>query len=166
MAHEPTRTSETVRDPISRILVPHDGTEISDKALSKAEEFAEAFKSEIIILHIVDDRFVPPSATLAFISDQATLEDAKVRLIKILKKGAELMLKDKMTKIKEKGINVRFLLAVGSPAEEIVSVAKQEKVDLIIMGSRQLKKIEKLRALGSVTRRVSEIADCPVMIVH
>jgi nucleotide-binding universal stress UspA family protein len=76
------------------------------------------------------------------------------------------MLKDKMTKIKEKGINVRFLLAVGSPAEEIVSVSKQEKVDLIIMGSRQLKKIEKLRALGSVTRRVSEIADCPVMIVH
>jgi len=53
-----------------------------------------------------------------------------------------------------------------SPEEEIVSVAKQEKVDLIIMGSRQLKKIEKLRALGSVTRRVSEIADCPVMIVH
>ena len=166
MANEPTRTSETVRAPISRILVPNDGTEISDRALSKAEEFAESFKSEIIILHIVDDRFVPPSATLAFISDQATLEDAKVRLIKILKKGAELMLKDKMTKIKEKGINVRFLLAVGSPAEEIVSVSKQEKVDLIIMGSRQLKKIEKLRALGSVTRRVSEIADCPVMIVH
>jgi len=166
MANEPTRTSETARAPISRILVPHDGTEISDRALSKAEEFAESFKSEIIILHIVDDRFVPPSSTLAFISDQATLEDAKVRLIKTLKKGAELMLKDKMTKIKEKGINVRFLLAVGSPAEEIVSVSKQEKVDLIIMGSRQLKKIEKLRALGSVTRRVSEIADCPVMIVH
>lgn len=155
-----------VRAPISQVLVPHDGTEISDRALDKAEEFAEWFKSEIIILHIVDDRFVPPSATLAFISDQATIEDAKVRLIKILKEGAELMLKDRMTKIKEKGINVRFLLAVGSPAEEIVSVAKQEKVDLIIMGSRQLKKIEKLRALGSVTRRVSEIADCPVMIVH
>lgn len=92
----------------SRILVPHDGTEISDKALSKALEFAKAFKSEIIILHIVDNRFVPPSATLGFISDQSKLEDAKIQLIKILKQGAELMLKDKISKVRESGIGVRF----------------------------------------------------------
>ena len=54
MANEPARTTEMVRAPISQVLVPHDGTEISDRALDKAEEFAEWFKSEIIILHIVD----------------------------------------------------------------------------------------------------------------
>lgn len=150
----------------SRILVPHDGTEISDKALGKALEFAKAFKSEIIILHIVDNRFVPPSATLGFISDQSKLEDAKIQLIKILKQGAELMLKDKISKVRESGIGVRFLMDVGSPAEEIVSVANAQKVDLIIMGSRRLEKVEKLKALGSVARKVSEIAACPVTIVH
>lgn len=55
---------------------------------------------------------------------------------------------------------------VGSPAEEIVSVANAQKVDLIIMGSRRLEKVEKLKALGSVARKVSEIAACPVTIVH
>jgi nucleotide-binding universal stress UspA family protein len=34
------------------------------------------------------------------------------------------------------------------------------------MESRQLKKPEKLMALGSVARRVSELAECPVIIVH
>jgi nucleotide-binding universal stress UspA family protein len=150
----------------SRVLVPHDGSEMSDKALNKAIEFATALKSEMIILHIVDNRFIPPSATLEFISEQSTLEDAKTQLVKILKVGAELMLKDRMAKVRGKGVNVKFLMEVGSPAEEIVNVAKNEKVDLIIMGSRQLKKTEKLMALGSVARRVSELAECPVMIVH
>lgn len=53
----------------SRILVPHDGSELSDKALDKAIDFSKAFKSEIIILHIVDDRLIPSSAILGFISD-------------------------------------------------------------------------------------------------
>ena len=58
----------------SRILVPHDGSEMSDKALDKAIEFSKAFKSEIIILHIVDDRLLPSSAFLAFIGDKSKLE--------------------------------------------------------------------------------------------
>jgi nucleotide-binding universal stress UspA family protein len=41
---------------------------MSDKALDKAIEFSKAFKSEIIILHIVDDRLLPSSAILGFIS--------------------------------------------------------------------------------------------------
>jgi nucleotide-binding universal stress UspA family protein len=36
----------------SRILVPHDGSEMSDKALDKAIEFSKAFISEIIIFLI------------------------------------------------------------------------------------------------------------------
>jgi nucleotide-binding universal stress UspA family protein len=34
------------------------------------------------------------------------------------------------------------------------------------MGSRRLKGVSRLKALGSVTRKVSEQADCPVLIVH
>ena len=61
----------------SRILVPHDGSEMSDKALDKAIDFSKAFKSEIIILHIVDDRLIPSSVILGFIgekSDSRTLK--------------------------------------------------------------------------------------------
>ena len=49
----------------------------------------------------------------------------------------------------------------------MANVARNENVDLIIMGSKELEKENgnKLKALGSVTRRVSEISDCPVMIV-
>ena len=70
-----------------------------------------------------------------------------------------------MAKAKESGVSIRFLLGVGSLTEEIVSIARDEKADLIIMGSRQLHK-GKIGALESVARKVPEIASCPVMIVH
>jgi len=116
-------------------------------------------------VHIVDNRFIPSDYTLGFINEKTSLEDAKIQLIRILKTGAESMLKDRMSKAKEGGVSARFLLGIGSPAEEILLIAKSEKADLIIMGSRQLGK-EKFSALGSVARRVSDIAQCPVMVVH
>lgn len=147
------------------ILVPHDGTEMSDRALDKAIEFSRALKSEIIIVHIVDSRFVPPSTTLGLISEKTTLENAKTQLIRTLKTGAESMLRDRIQKAKEGGVSARFLLGVGSPAEEIVSIANAEKVEMIIIGSRQLKD-DKMITLGSVARRVSETANSPVMIIR
>jgi nucleotide-binding universal stress UspA family protein len=149
---------------VSRILVPHDGTEMSDRALAKATEFAKALRSEIVIVHIVDSRFVPPSATLGFISDRTSLEGAKTDLIRILKSGSEQMLKEKMEKVKAEGIGVEFILGVGSPADEIVKIARDTNSDLIVMGSRQLH--SGIGALGSVARKVSETADRPVMIIH
>ncbi len=151
---------------MAKILVPHDGTEASDKALAKAIELAKPFNSEIIILNVVDDRFVPPSVTLAFLSDKTPLETAKEQVIKYLKQGAEAMLKDQVEKVKSQGLKVRFVLAVGSPSEEIAKVAQNEGVGLIVMGSRQSKIKEKLGMLGSVSKSISEIAPCPVLIVR
>jgi nucleotide-binding universal stress UspA family protein len=76
------------------------------------------------------------------------------------------MLKDRMAKVKEKGINVKFLVDTGSTVDMILSVAKNEKVNIIVMGSRQLTGAGKIKVLGSVARRVSEQAECPVMIVR
>jgi len=154
----------------SKILVPHDGSELSDKALDKAIDFSKAFQSEIIILHIVDDRLIPSSAILGFIGEKKSLEDAKIQALNILKLGAEAMLKDRMEKVKANGINVRFITGMGAPEEGIIDVAENEHVDLIVMGSRELKREKeyaagKLKLLGSVARRVSEIAESPVMII-
>ena len=54
----------------------------------------------------------------------------------------------------------------GSADEQILRFAKNNKIDMIVMGSHRLKGISKIKALGSVTRKVSESADCPVLIVR
>lgn len=147
------------------ILIPHDGTEMSDRALARGIEFARAFKSEIIIVHIIDSRFVPPSTTLSLIGEKTGLEEAKLKLVRILKSGAQIMMKDRIERSNKAGVRARFVVGVGSPADEIVSIAKAEHAEIIVIGSRQLKG-DKIITLGSVARRVSEIAPCPVMIIR
>jgi nucleotide-binding universal stress UspA family protein len=149
-------------------LVPHDGSELSDRALNKAIEFAKPLKSDIIILHILDDKLIPSEAMMSILGKKSsTVMDAKLQILNIVRIGAEQLLKDRTEKVRKSGINVRFIVGMGSPAEGVANVARNENVDLIIMGSKELEKENgnKLKALGSVTRRVSEISDCPVMIV-
>ncbi len=156
-------------DTILKILVPHDGSAISDKALKQAIVFGKKLNYEIILLHIIDLKLLYSDSILKYIDEKSALETAKTQLLKYLKMGSESMLKDRIEETKKEGVKVRFTLGIGATPEGIVNVAKSEKVDFIILGSRGLSsesnEPDKLRILGSVARHVSELADCPVMIV-
>jgi len=54
------------------------------------------------------------------------------------------------------------LIREGHPADEILSVAKQEGVDMIVLGSRG-RRLHTL-LMGSVSREVSNRADVPVLL--
>ena len=59
------------------------------------------------------------------------------------------------------------LIRVGTPADEIVSIARELEVDYIVIGRRGSSLRQRLRRwlLGSTSRRVLEHAPCPVIIV-
>jgi nucleotide-binding universal stress UspA family protein len=64
-------------------------------------------------------------------------------------------------------LRVDICIRMGSPAEEIVKVARETHADLVIVGSRGNTPLERVRRLlmGSKSRRVLQGATCPVMIV-
>jgi len=154
------------KETIGTILVPHDGTEMSDKALKKAELLSRVSSSKIILIHVIDDRFIASSDAVRFIKDKMSLENAKVQLIKSLREGAESMLKSKVEYFKERNTPITSVLTVGSPADQILQTAKEKNVGLIIIGSRRFEGNDNVKMLGSVARKVSELSSCPVLIVH
>jgi len=56
-------------------------------------------------------------------------------------------------------------LQIGSPTEVIVSMAEQQKADLIVMGARGLGPVKE-RVLGSVSHRILTLAPCATLIVN
>jgi nucleotide-binding universal stress UspA family protein len=56
-------------------------------------------------------------------------------------------------------------LRIGSPAEVIVSMAEEQKTDLIVMGARGLGPVKE-RLLGSVSHRILTLARCATLIVN
>lgn len=154
---------------ITKILLPHDGTEMSDIALNKAKEFARAFNVEILLLHVIED--IPIPAALILGNERIWISQTKRSIAKKLEEGWMKMAQEKIiSNLANENIKAAAKVLIGSdssPAEQIVKFAKDNQVDMIIMGSRRLEHISsKIKALGSVARRVSEAAECPVLIVH
>ena len=151
----------------SKILLPHDGTEISDKALDKAKEFTKVFNAELYILHVIEHIPIPPSLILG--NDRQWIAESRRSIAKKLKEGWLKMAKEKINPFLEKE-NIKFnttVLTDEQPvSEQILKFATDKKVNLIIVGNQRLNKISKIKALGSVSRKISENADCPVMIIH
>ena len=152
---------------IQNIIVTDDATESSEKAISKAVELARQLKSHLTLLHVIDKIEIPASLILG--NDKVLVECARSKIGKALQKGWDKRAQDMIQKLK----NDKDILEIdakclsGNAREKILEFANTNKTDIIVMGAgRRLKGISKIKALGSVTRRVSEQADCPVLIVH
>ncbi|OPX38427.1 MAG: hypothetical protein B1H13_11325 [Desulfobacteraceae bacterium 4484_190.3] len=66
---------------------------------------------------------------------------------------------------REKGVPFSDRILEGSPGNMIAEAARIENCDMIIMGSRGRSDFEGL-LLGSVTHRVLQAAECPVLVVR
>jgi nucleotide-binding universal stress UspA family protein len=154
----------------TRILVPYDGSESSDKAVRYTIQYANSLSkdAEIILLYVVPEIQLPPSyeygMRLSYV--KSSKEYRKEVYQQLRSRGLE-MLERKKDEFKEVGLrNVGTRISVGNTVKEILGSASAEKVGLIVIGSQGLGGISKLKALGSVSRSVSERAKCPVLVVH
>ena len=147
-----------------KILVPHDGTEMSDKAFKKAVEFAIALKSQLILLHVIEE--IPIPSTLILGNDSTLINKARRSIRRKLEVGWNKLVELKAHEIEETKVDMIDYCIFGSAAEQILHFARNNNIGLIVMASRRLRGIHKVKALGSVTRKVSELADCPVLIIH
>lgn len=151
---------------IKRILVPHDGNQMSDKAVLYASKLAKGLNTEIILLYVIEEIEVP--ATLLLGNDRVLIERAKRSIQKELEQNWNKFVQEKVKSLSAEKIGVSKDIRTGDAAEQIVKFAKENQADLIVMGSRRLEGgVSKVVvALGSVARKVSERASCPVMLVH
>ncbi|MBT5201760.1 MAG: universal stress protein [Thaumarchaeota archaeon] len=151
---------------IKNILVPHDDSKYAKKALEYAIDIAKKGNTKIFLLRIVDEHEYLHGVLLAEMEGDYTIKDTLHKFIKseVINEKKKL---EKITHANEtKIIKINHHVIKGNPIEAILEYAKAKKIDLIIIGSQGLKGIEKLKAIGSTSRKVSELSKCPVMIIH
>lgn len=150
-----------------RILVPFDGSNFSKKALTEAVKIAQVTDGIIYLCTIATmGNIVPPGSLLGLVKSASTGELQR-RLLRSAKTQAEKMLSSQVSYCKSKGVRAFYKIILdGNTAEEILRVAKKKQIDLIVIGSKGLHGISRIKSLGSVSRKVSELATCPVLIVR
>lgn len=151
---------------IRKILVADDGTDVSNRALQSASEIAEPCNALIILLHVID--IIEDPNTMIFRNNKDLIQKAKMMNLKTTMEDMwterALDLKDRLNNQK---IASESICLTGIASEKILEYAHYKEVDMIVMGSsKRFTGMSRIKALGSVTRRVSELAKCPVLIVH
>ena len=135
-----------------RILVGYDGSEAGDKAFDSALSLAKSHGAELWVLSVTR----PPE-----IGDDVESE----AIIENSREYHRKLLGPLQRKTEQAGVKGHFEVAVGHPAEQIISRADQHHVDLIVVGDRGRSKFARL-LLGSVSKTVVQYADRPVLVVR
>ncbi len=139
--------------PPKRILVPLDFSASSRRALEAAKVIGAAFDAELLLLHVVEDRFHPAFYGPGMMS----IYDVDPEIESKAKKHLETMVAE------TEGPEVAFTVEAspGNPTREIVAWARRAGCDLIVISTHGLTGLDHF-FLGSVAERVVRLAHCPV----
>ncbi len=142
---------------IKKILVPIDFSEHSKNALKFAVSFAKHFKSELLLLYVVEPTIYPADFSFGQVAvpniENELRERGRIELeqLAINHIGDELQSKT-------------FVLT-GKPFLEIINTALDMEVDLIIIATHGHTGVEHI-LFGGTAEKVVRKAPCPVLIVR
>mgnify|MGYP003050593902 CR=1 FL=1 len=136
---------------MKNILVPVDGSEGSDRAVTEAISIAEACEAKLNFLYV---------ANINQLAINACLSDA---ILEAVTKAGNVVL-DRAMEMVPSGIEKEAFSETGSPAVVILDFATSNDMDLIVMGSRGLGVVKGV-LLGSVSQYIVEQSKCPVLVV-
>ncbi len=139
-----------------RVLVPLDGSELAEVVFAYARELAARLGLDLVLLHVASPHE----------RDLIPLHRAYVeRAAGILRRESEELQKKVGIQPKGGGVAAEGELAVGHAAEEILSCALRQNIDLILMATHGRSGIKRW-ALGSVADKVLRASKIPVWLVR
>ena len=135
----------------SKILVCCDGSKYSEKAIRLACDLSKTYNSQLILIHVIDK-----TRKSDFLAGS--------EYTNILRKYAKEVIVNAQKITNEQGITTKVVTKEGNVANEIVNYSKENKIDLILVGSKGLGAVMKF-LLGSISIRVANISLCSILIV-
>lgn len=133
-----------------KILVPVDFSSGSEAALDLATSLARDSGAKLLIAYVQLTPLPVGGGEFIYTVPEPPTDELRARLLKVLPKDAK--------------IPVEHCLLTGDPADSIVKLAEDEKVDLIVMGTHGRRGLTRI-LMGSVAELVVRWAKCPVVTV-
>lgn len=135
-----------------RVLFATDFDEIGKRAAHKAKKITDENQAELFLVHVVEP--IPAYAYPGF----AGFAEVEVSIREQAEKELDAL-------AKELGVDKKHsLIEFGSVKNEILRIAQQKKIDLIVTGSHGKHGLALL--LGSTANSILHGAECDVLIVR
>jgi universal stress protein A len=145
--------------PFKKILCPTDFSEPSYEALKVANELALHFSSELHVVHVVAPVPLVPAAPTVPVTFKVPEYQQELEI------SSRKMLEDVVKQKVPEKIWVRTKVMLGDPDDQIVKIADEEKVDLIVIASHGQTGWRRF-VFGSVTEKVVRLTPLPVLTIR
>jgi nucleotide-binding universal stress UspA family protein len=142
---------------IKKILCPTDFSDRSLEGLRYAADLAQHFGAKLCLTNVVPA--VPPLPT------DPNISFAVPEYARALTKEADRKLRELVSLHVPKELDPRFIIGHGDAGTEIVRIAEEEGVDLIVIATQGLTGVRHF-VFGSVAEKVVRLASCPVLTVR
>lgn len=139
----------------TRILVPTDFSEYSNKALRQGLDIAKQYGAKVFLFHVLHPEF-----HRAITDSKDIIDQLNAKMEAWAKENLQKQL-DNFSQSKE--VEVQTDVGTGIPAEAILKEASEKGIDLIVIASLGHTGIAKY-LIGSVARNVLKGATCPVLL--
>ncbi len=152
---------------ITKIMVPLDGSRAGGQAVRYAEDLAEKYGAEILLVRVVPPSTVPstsmgmPGSISMY---EMAVEAAEVET-QVGVKRARNQLNTRRRTLEQDGLEAQAIVLTGDPATVLKNFAKREKVDLIVMATRGRSGIRRA-LLGSVADEIVRENVAPVLLLR
>ncbi len=143
----------------TRILVPTDFEAASEAALGCARDLARKFDARLFLLHVVED----PVAQGVWTPEVYVAASAELRG-RLLREATERLSRI-LTPTDREQFQATIEVRIGAAADTIAEFAREQQIDLIVMGTHGRRGLAHM-FLGSVAERMVRQAPCPVLTVR
>jgi nucleotide-binding universal stress UspA family protein len=142
-----------------RILVPLDGSPLSESILPYVQSLAKTLNAELVLLHVI----VKPDEVFDDLNPSPLApkpdKEAEVR------REMTSYLKNLCAKLEKEDVRVTYLLREGLVAEKILEDTDIMHADLIAMSTHGRSGVRRL-LMGSITEWMIKNSPIPVMVIH
>jgi nucleotide-binding universal stress UspA family protein len=145
--------------PLKKILCPTDFSEPSYEALKAGSELALHFDAELCLVHIVPPVPLIPAAPHIPATFDTSLYQQE------LEASSKKTLQEVFKQLESDRLHSRLIVVQGDPAYQIVKIAKEERVDLILLATHGRSGWQRI-VFGSVAEKVVRLAPCPVLLIR
>ena len=142
-----------------RFLVPLDFSEDANQALAYAIALASKLGARVTLLHVMQS---PPWGGVDM---DVNLPYAYSLFIQNLEAEIAHSMQACLERVTAGGLEGEMAVVHGVPFQEILDTAKNQQVDLIIMGTHGRTGLQHV-LMGSVAEKVVRLAPCPVLVVR
>lgn len=139
---------------VKKILIPTDGSDYSVRAAEYGLSLANLLGAEVMVVYVID----------TVVLDQAVKVTQREEVERELKQDGQRYVDYILGLAEKAGVKASSFLARGRPVEQIVHIAKNFGINLIVMGTYGRRGAERI-LIGSVAERVIEYSSCPVLVV-